>query len=120
MSELDDIRQRRIREIRDLTMRQMREQQNNVLSEQMQQAQELESQVKHIIRQILSPEAQSRLANIRLARPDFARQIEILLIQLYQSGRLQAMSDAQFKALLSKISSTRRETKIDMRGRELD
>jgi len=120
MSELEDIRQRRVREIRELSMRKMREQQDQVLSEQMQQAQELEAQVKQIIRQILSPEAQSRLTNIRLARPEFARQIEILLIQLYQSGRLKAMSDAQFKALLAKISSTRRDTKIDVRGREME
>jgi DNA-binding TFAR19-related protein (PDSD5 family) len=52
---------------------------------------------------------------IRLARPDFARQIEILLIQLYQQGRLKSLSDDQLKAMLAKISDTKRETKINVR-----
>jgi len=79
------------------------------------QAQAMEEQVKKIVKQLLDVDAQSRLANIRLANPDFARQVEILLIQLYQSGRLAKMGDEQFKALLLKIKSGKRDTKIQVR-----
>jgi programmed cell death protein 5 len=107
MSELDELRQRRLRELQSL---QQQSRQQNV-QEQL-QAQQMEEQINLIMRQIMDPEARERLANIRMARPDFARQVEILLIQLYQGGRLKALSDTQFKALLAKISGTKRESKI--------
>jgi len=104
MSELDELRQRRMMEL------QMRQQMESQL-----QAQEVEGQIKHIVQNLLAPDAQQRLSNIRLARPEFARQIEILLIQLYQGGRLKKMNDEQFKALLSKIRGSKRESSITVR-----
>jgi len=111
MSELDDLRQKRLRE---LAISQTQQAQRQVIQEQL-QSQQVEEQINMIMRHLMSPEARERLANIRAAKPDFARQIEILLIQLYQGGRLKAMDDNQFKALLAKISGTKRETKIQMR-----
>lgn len=111
MSDIDELRARRLRELQSL-------QQQNSMQEGVQnqfRQQEMEAQIKSVMQQILSPEAQSRLTNIRLARPDFARQIEVLLIQLYQSGRLTKLSDDQLKALLSKIKGEQRETKIQVR-----
>jgi programmed cell death protein 5 len=110
MSELDELRQKRLRE---LQMLQQQGRQQSV--EQQMQAQQVEEQIQMIIRHILAPEARERLANVRLARPEMARQIEILLIQLYQQGRLKSLSDDQLKALLAKISDTKRETKINVR-----
>ena len=110
MSELDEIRQKKIRE---LQMLQQRAQQQHV--EDQFKAQEIDQQIKLIMRQIMTPKARERLANIRLARPEFARQVEVLLIQLYQSGRLKALDDDQFRALLSKISGGKRETKIKVK-----
>jgi len=110
MSELDELRQKRLRQLQ--AMQQQGQQQG---MQQQLQAQQMEEQINIIMRQIMSPEARERLANIRMARPDFARQVEMLLIQLYQGGRLKQLTDEQFKALLTKISGTKRETKIQAR-----
>jgi len=69
--------------------------------------------IKMIINRILTPEARERLGNIRLARPEFARQIEILLIQLYQAGQLpKKLTDEKLKEILERIHSRKKETKI--------
>lgn len=110
MSELDELRQKRLRQLQAM---QQQGQQQSV--QQQLQAQQMEEQIDLIMRQIMTPEARERLANIRMARPEFARQVEILLIQLYQGGRLKQLTDEQFKALLAKISGTKRESKIQMK-----
>lgn len=111
MSDLEELRKRRMAEL------QAQQQQGAGDPYQQQMAeQQIEEQIKHIITQILSPEARERLANIRAARPKYARQIEILLIQLAQSGQLpKKMSDDDFKAILAKLTSQKRETKIERR-----
>ncbi|MDD5112038.1 MAG: DNA-binding protein [Candidatus Altiarchaeota archaeon] len=107
--ELEEIRRRRMQQ---LMAQQMQGQQQEAMQEQMREA-EINSQIKLIIGQILSPEARERLSNIRLARPSQARQIEILLIQLKQAGRLPAqLTDKDFKEILLKITGTRREGKV--------
>ena len=60
------------------------------------------------MRKILSPEGRQRLENIRMVKRQFAEQIELQLIQLYQSGRLSGaipLPDKAFKKLLAQISS---------------
>jgi programmed cell death protein 5 len=80
---------------------------------QAQQEQELEAQKQALLRQILTPEARQRLANLALIKPEFTEQLELQLIQLAQSGRLQIpVSDAQLKQLLIQLQSRKRETKI--------
>jgi len=108
MSELEELRQRRIKQL-------MEQQRQTPAQQQVQQLreQEIEAQIKLILTQILTSEARERLANIRLARPQFARQIEIFLIQLYQAGRLpQKLTDEQFKQILEKLQQGKREFKI--------
>lgn len=110
MSELEELRRKRLRELQML----QQQQRQDPYTEQL-QAQQMEEQINLIMRKLMTAEARERLANIRMARPEFARQVEILLIQLYQGGRLTQLTDEQFKALLSKISSGKRDTKIQMR-----
>ena len=63
--------------------------------------------------QILTPEARSRLANIRLTRPEFVDQIELQLIQLAQMGRVKAkITDEQLKELLKKLAGQKRDINI--------
>jgi programmed cell death protein 5 len=111
MPELDEIRKKRLKEL----VQQQAGQQVRQQMEQQMQSQQVEEQINLIMRRIMTPEARERLSNIRLARPEFARQVEILLIQLFQGGRLKELNDEQFKGLLAKISGTRREPKIQMR-----
>jgi len=69
---------------------------------------QLEIQKRLILQQILTPEARSRLANIRMARPEFAEQLELQLIQLAQAGKLASkITDAQLKEILKKLQRKR-------------
>jgi programmed cell death protein 5 len=80
---------------------------------QDQAEQQLEMQKQELLRQILSPEARQRLANLKMIKPEFTEQLELQLIQLAQSGKLPIpMSDAQLKQILIQLQSQKRETKI--------
>lgn len=105
--ELEDIRKRKLASLREQALEdQVREQ----------QAAEAEAQKEAILRQILTPEARSRLTNIRMVKPQVAEQIELQLIQLASSGRLRArVTDEQLKALLQQITGQERERKISFR-----
>lgn len=77
------------------------------------QRQQVELQRRSILMEVLTPEARGRLANVKLARPDYALQVENLMIQLAQSGQIkQKITDAQLKQILGKISQKKREFKI--------
>ena len=80
---------------------------------QDQAEQQLEMQKQELLKQILSPEARQRLANLKMIKPEFTEQLELQLIQLAQSGKLPIpMSDAQLKQILIQLQSRKRETKI--------
>ena len=97
--ELEKLRRKKIQQLQQQAMQQqVAEQQENAFQEQK----------YHLMRQILSQEGRQRLENIRLVKPQFAEQIEIQLIQLYQSGRLRGatpLPDKAFKKLLEQITS---------------
>jgi len=106
--ELERLRQERIKQL----MIQQQQAQDQQQIEQLRAA-EIEKQIRLIVSKILTPEARERLSNLRLARPEFARQIEIFLIQLYQAGRLpNRITDGQLKDILMKMSSRKRDIKI--------
>jgi len=106
--QLEELRRRRLAELQQQAMQQ----------EVAQQQQETFEKQKYLImRKILTQEARQRLENIRMVKPQFAEQIELQLIQLYQSGRLRGatpLPDEAFKKLLEQISQTgkKKEFKI--------
>ena len=103
--ELEQIRKKRMMELQNQLQAQQQEQQVQ---------QQVEQQKKAILKQILTPEARSRLANVSLAKPEYAQNIENQLIQLAQMGRLQSqITDAQLKDMLATLTKKRRETKIE-------
>lgn len=105
--ELDAIRQRKIQEMM------AQQQQSAMEAEQMKQ---LEAQRQQVLRQLLTPEARERLANMRIARPEVAEAVENQLIMLAQSGRInQQIDDATLKELLKRIVPKKREIKIERR-----
>lgn len=62
---------------------------------------------------MLEPEARERLSRLRLANPELAEKVEMLIIYMYQAGQVKTkISDAQLKALLQKLTGARHETKI--------
>ena len=79
-----------------------------------QQKVEFELQKQQILRALLSSEARERLTRVKMARKEEAEQIELLLIQLYQQGKItKQVDDAMLKQILEKaLMSNKREFKI--------
>jgi programmed cell death protein 5 len=63
---------------------------------------------KEILKKILSREAFERLKRVSIVKPDLAEQLEIYLIQLYQTGKIKFVTDEQMKMLLETLSSGKR------------
>mgnify|MGYP001024860032 FL=1 len=75
--------------------------------------QQVESQKQALLRAILTPEARQRLTNLKMVKPEFAEQLEMQLIQLAQSGKVQSpITDAQLRDVLVRLQSQRRDIKI--------
>jgi programmed cell death protein 5 len=106
-NELEEIRQRRLLELRER------------LGQEQQQAQ-LQQQVEvtkqAILRRILEPKARQRLNNLKMVKPEFANQLELQLIQLAQSGKVKTpITDELLKEILIRLQSQRRDIKITRR-----
>ena len=75
--------------------------------------QQLEAQKQELLRQILSPEARQRLANLKMIKPEFTEQLELQIIQLAQAGKLPIpLSDQQLKQILVQLQGRKREITI--------
>jgi programmed cell death protein 5 len=102
--EIEELRRRKMLELRARA----EEQQG-----QAEQRRQYEIQKRLAILQIMTPEARSRLANIRAAKPEFAEQLELQLIQLAQSGRLGSkITDVQLRDILSRLQARKHKFKI--------
>ena len=115
MSDLDEIRQRRMAELQaQQAAAQNQAQQQAMAQAQQQEAQaQFEAQKKQILGQIMTPEARQRLANLKLTKPEMVNQIELQLIQSAQAGSLRGkVTDEQLKVLLRQIAGQKREIKI--------
>ena len=95
--ELAALRQKKMAELQQQAQQQ---------AAQEEKAKQFEMQKQSVLRQILTPEARDRLANIKLANPQMAEGVEMQLIQLAQSGRLQGViDDAMLRNILAQIVS---------------
>ncbi|MFW9771777.1 MAG: DNA-binding protein [Candidatus Thorarchaeota archaeon] len=106
--QLKNIRKKKLAELQQQAIQ-------NQIAEQQQR--EYETKKYQLMRLILSPEGRQRLENIRMIKPQYAEQIELQLIQLYQAGRLKGaipLPDKAFKKLLEQLSSmeNKKEFKI--------
>jgi programmed cell death protein 5 len=111
MSDIEEIRRRRMEQLQQQQAAQQVSQQEIESQERMRQ--EMEAQKRQIMMQILTPEARSRLANLRMTRPDYVNQIELQLIQLAQAGRIGSkITDEQLKELLRKLAGPKKEINI--------
>lgn len=107
MSDLDEIRQKRMAELQA----QQAAAQNQAQQHEAQA--QFEAQKKQILGQIMTPEARQRLANLKLTKPELVNQIELQLIQSAQAGSLRGkVTDEQLKVLLRQIAGQKREIKI--------
>lgn len=101
--ELDDIRRRKLSAM----------QQRASDEKESKADQQYEAQKQSLLKQILSPEARQRLANLKMIKPEYTDQLELQLIQLAQGGKLPIpVSDSQLKQILIQLQSRKRETTI--------
>lgn len=115
MTDIEEIRRRRLQQMQQQAQQQA-PQQSSEVQQQEQMRRELEAQKRQAMMQLLTPEARARLANIRLTKPEYVDQIEIQLIQLAQAGRVQSkITDDQLKELLRKLAGQKREINITRR-----
>ena len=102
-------------ELEEARRRKLEELQRKAEEEERKRAEE--AQKRAIIRVILTPEARSRLDNLRLVKPELVESIENQLIALAQSGRIKVpITDEELKKILEAVySQTRREYRIRFR-----
>ncbi|WP_406533472.1 DNA-binding protein [Methanobrevibacter sp.] len=115
MSELDEIRQKRMAELQaqQAAMQNQAQQQAMAQAQQQEAQAQFEAQKKQILAQIMTSEARNRLANLKLTKPELVNNIEIQLIQSAQAGSLRGkVTDEQLKVLLRQIAGQKREIKI--------
>ncbi len=76
------------------------------MNEEAEELQKMEALKKSILKKLLTKEATERLGRIKLVKPEIANQLELYLVQLYQSGKIPAMiTDEQLKAILEQVNT---------------
>ena len=104
-AELDELRRRKMMDLQ-------RHQEAQAMAQEQQK--QVEAQRQMVMRQILTPQARDRLANLRMAYPDVVRLVEDQLMALVQSGRItQQVDDATLKAILRRVAPQKREINIE-------
>ena len=99
-AELEEIRRRRLQALQQRMTEEQRKEQ-------------VDAAKRVVLRRILEPEARQRLTNLKMVRPDFAQQLELQLIQLAQTGRVNLpISDEQLKQILYQLQSKKRDSTI--------
>lgn len=92
---IEDVKKKKLQQLKS-------QMEQNEMEEQKRK--QLEKKKKQLLRKILTTEARSRLTNIRTARPKFAEKIEVQLIQLARTGRVDLpINDNQLKKILKKL-----------------
>ena len=79
---------------------------------QAQAERQLELLKKQLFMRMLTREARSRLANIRMSNPELSRQVEIAIIQLLQTGKISKIDEATLITLIKRLKGDVAETGI--------
>ena len=106
------------RELADLRKKRAAELQAQAAAEADMAAQkaEIDAQKAMILRQILTPQARDRLANIKIARPEFAESLENQLITLATRSNIKKpLTEEQLIDILKKLQAGKRESTIEFK-----
>lgn len=105
--DLEEIRRRKLSELKQKTSEEER---------QIQMQQQLEQQKQALLRSVLTSEARQRLTNLKMVKPEFTSQLELQIIQLAQQGKIPVpLTDERLKQILIQLQSRKREIKIRRR-----
>lgn len=101
MNDIEDIKEERIEELQQQTD---------------QEEQDQKEQIKEAAKEYLTGEAQSRLENVRAARPEQASSIEHQIAQLGMANRIQGkIDDSELRTMLKKLNEKGSDYKIKHR-----
>lgn len=103
MSELDEIRKRKIA--------QMQRQQSNASSEEQKVGQQI-AQLEGMVKPILTKDALVRYGTIKTAFPEKWVQVLVVIAQLVQAGRVKTVDDEMLKKLLTQLAPKQRVTQF--------
>ena len=107
MDELEEIRKRKLHELRRTQLEKIQQQ----AQEEEQLKQQIE-QLEMMVKQVLTKEALQRYGNLKAAFPDRAVQLLVILAQAIQSGQINKIDDDTLKEILKKLSPEKRDVKI--------
>ncbi len=94
-----------IEEIRRKKLEEMKRQEEE---EQVRMQQEIQKQV--VLKQILDIKARERLTRIKMANPQYAEQIEAVLFQLLQAGKIKSkLTEEAFKQLIRQVFGSQKK-----------
>jgi programmed cell death protein 5 len=80
---------------------------------EQQEKMRVEMEFDSALRKLLTPEAKSRLANVRMVNPELHAKAVQALVYFARSGKISdKISDSQMKEILSKMTGEKKETKI--------
>ncbi|MBU7013411.1 MAG: hypothetical protein HXS52_03070 [Theionarchaea archaeon] len=97
MEDIEDVRRKKLEELK----RQQDEEQEMIQQEIQKQA---------VLKQILDVNARERLTRIKMANPPYGDQIEAVLFQLLQAGRIKnRLTEEQFKQLIHQVFGSRKK-----------
>ena len=100
--------------LEEIKKKKMQEMQQSAGQQEAEQAQaQMEAQLDSMLRSVLTPEAKSRLSNIRLVNKELYLKVAQSLLYLAKAGQVQGkIDDAQLKTLLEKARGPKREISI--------
>jgi len=107
MDELEEIKKRKLEELKNAQLGQMQQQ----VQEEEQLKQQLQ-QLEAIVKQAFTKEALERYGNLKAAFPDRAVQLLVILAQAIQSGQITKIDDDALKEILKKLSPEKKDIKI--------
>jgi len=105
---MDELEAMRARKLQQLQAQQQAQQD----TQRQLQVQEAMRQVNTLVQKFLTPQAQGRLANLSMVDQELVQKLKIYLAQLYASGQLKQLDDAQLKQILMKLKSSQKDITI--------
>lgn len=76
------------------------------MNEEEMQQEQMDEMKKSVMKKILDKSAIERMGRIRLVKPEVANQLELYLMQLYQSGKLKnVITEQQLIMILDSVSA---------------
>ena len=107
MDELEEIRKRKLDELKKQQVESMQQQ-----AQEQQQLQQQIQQLEALVKQSFTKEALERYGNLKAAFPERAVQLLVILSQAIQSGQLTKIDDNTLKDILKKITPKKKDFRI--------